>query len=535
MLSLQVTRHSSPVEVFSRDSRDIDSLPDELLCEIFGLLWNDWSPGGWCRVLWVCRRWSAVGRSAATLWSNITIKEWSNSSFIAASLKYSKNAYLNIHFFHAFLYSRILPLLSPHIHRIRVLKISASDSEERDLAAFLNNDFPCLEIFEESMSLTEGSVTWRPDASGYPRLHRLSLEASISIEVAPSAVFSALRRLDLSYQSNPAFTLSSFVQFLSRHIHIEALSLDGYRPALEGSFATLTFPSTIRRFKFTDNTGYIRDFLSAFTHIPAHVYLSITRHCDEPWAEVATNTALFVARMLPEAPQRRFHVIPRVSSLRIECHPGFYYNLVGRADPEDTTSLIELNSFFPLKFSWDTPFQRLANVTQVFAGAPITEVCFWGDCDPHPPPPAAEWVAFLDTFPLLEHIGIEDISYKRECDMRPGLLEALLAPSMDGRTRWPRLRRLTLTSGDWEYRNEALLADLLPRVLRHRAQQGAKVAEVCLIFKHKVWKGGIEDKVRLASEVVERAVWKDIVDVIRVKFVRPATMAILMSNSPPIN
>ena len=40
-----------------------------------------------------------------------------------------------------------------------------------------------------------------------------------------------------------------------------------------------------------------------------------------------------------------------------------------------------------------------------------------------------------------------------------------------------------------------------------------------MIFKDDTWKAGIEEKDRLASEVVERAVWEGIVDNVRVKFV----------------
>ena len=37
--------------------------------------------------------------------------------------------------------------------------------------------------------------------------------------------------------------------------------------------------------------------------------------------------------------------------------------------------------------------------------------------------------------------------------------------------------------------------------------------------KDDAWKAGIEEKDKLSSEVVERAVWEGIVDNVRVKFV----------------
>ena len=42
-----------------------------------------------------------------------------------------------------------------------------------------------------------------------------------------------------------------------------------------------------------------------------------------------------------------------------------------------------------------------------------------------------------------------------------------------------------------------------------------------MVFKYKVWTVGAEEMDRMALEVVERAVWKDIVGDVRVKFVRP--------------
>ena len=531
MLSPQATsaRCSSPLDERPSKIRGVDSLPDELLCEIFRHLQGDWLPGSWCRVLWVCRRWSAVGRSTAALWSEITIRGRPNTSLITASLEYSKNTFLDIDLDDVVPLAQILSLLSPHIHRIRIFKLSIHMSghgsipytDGSELATFLNHDFPSLENFEERTSPHRRSLTWRPNASGYPRLRRLCLEGYVSIKMAPTTVFPALRTLVLGYQNEPSFTLPSFVQFLSRHLHLEQLCLSMYKPALDGSLATLTFPPTIRSFSFTDDTRYIKGFLSAFTHIPAHVDLIIMRNCNESWTEISANTSLFVARMLPESPRSYFHVLSGMDSLIIDS-AGFHYNLIGLTHLSDIGSpWIRLNSFFPVDFIWDTPFQRLTNATHVFAGSPITEVELRCERDHHQPPRSAEWVALLDAFPLLEHIVVEDIPLDGEHDVRPGLLKALLASSVDGKTRWPQLRRLTLGCGDWWYRNGAFVSDRLPRVLRHRAEQGAKVVELCLVFKYKVWTVGAEEMDRMALEVVERAVWKDIVGDVRVKFVRP--------------
>ena len=148
------------------DKTPIDSLPDELLCEIFGLLQSDDRfLREWCRVLWVCCRWSAVGRAAAFLWCNIIIRWMPNRSLIVANLKYSKNALLTINFRGSVQFAETLPLLSPHIHRIRSFKISHSlePAADSSLATFLSYPFPSLEIFEDRSQPAQNPLIWQPD------------------------------------------------------------------------------------------------------------------------------------------------------------------------------------------------------------------------------------------------------------------------------------------------------------------------------------------------------------------------------------
>ena len=525
MMSLQTTRHPSSAEAPLDKNRGVNSLPDELLSEIFRLVQNDELARSWYRVLWVCHRWSTVGRSAAMLWSNITIERQPKDSFVAASLEYSKNTYLTIHLEHAVKFGQTLSLLSPHIHRIRVLKLFGTwDTKGRHLATFLNHNFPSLEIFVQNVPPEYGSLAWRPDAAGFPRLRHLHLEGYVSIEVAPTAaVFPALQKLVLGPQDKPSFTLPSFVQFLSRHIHVEELRLRQYRPKSRGLRAALTFPSTIRSFILEDDTIYVNIFLSAFTHIPAHVRLCVTRDCDDwSWTEFERNTSLFVSRMLPKDPLQHLPVLSRVCSLKIDSGADRYYNLAGYVHPSDTIPSIQLNSSLPDDFGWDVPFHwRLANVTRALAGAPITEVRFVGHRELYPAPPRAEWAALLDKFPLLEHVAIEETMFGKGLDARMGLLEALLAPDPVDGTRWPRLRRLTLICGDWENCDEDSLVNLqLTHALRHRAQQDAKVDELRLLLVHEDQNAGIEEKDRLISEFVERAAWKDIVNNVSVDFVQ---------------
>ena len=186
-------------------NQTIDSLPDELLSEIFRFVQPDSDDDcfrrerQWFRVLWVSRRWSGVGRAAASLWCNITIERTLKRSLITASLEYSKNALLTIKFEVGGHLAEVLPLLFPHIHRIRSLQIEPDTTQyDISLAAFLSHPFPSMETFEERSLPIHDPLIWQPDASSYPRLRNLILEGTVSIKVAPTAVFPALRKLLLS-------------------------------------------------------------------------------------------------------------------------------------------------------------------------------------------------------------------------------------------------------------------------------------------------------------------------------------------------
>ena len=467
------------------DKTPIDSLPDELLCEIFGLLQSDDRfLRKWCRVLWVCRRWSAVGRAAAFLWCNIIIRWMPNRSLIVANLKYSKNALLTIDFRGSDQFAETLPLLSPHIHRIRSFKIydpleSATDSS---LATFLSYPFPSLEIFEDCSQPAQNPLIWQPDASDYPRLRNLVLEGSVSIKVAPTTVFSALTTLILKESSNPSFTLQSFIQFLTLHPHIEELKLDRYNLAVDSPFAARMFPRTIRRFALSGyGPNFVKHFLSSFTHIPGSVSFFISQKYDEHEPEIPPHKGISPIHMLPDPPQRHLHTISRVTSVEIQGNLDDTYILVGCAVLRGTGTFVAFESHTN---SWPPPIalpRQLFDVVYIFNGAPVTEVILAdkivGDF------PKGEWVTLFDAFPLLEHIYVGHYIDRHLGDTRAGLFEALLEPTPGGGPRWPSLRRFTLAYGNCA----TFSIGALPQVLQARAEQGTKVDQLCLIFKCGTW------------------------------------------------
>ena len=489
----------------------IHSLPDEVLCDIFRKVKIRYGTGEmWCRVLWVCRRWSTVGRSVALLWRDIVIIGMPNNSFISASLEYSKNTHLNIDMLRAVHFSQTLSLISAHISRIRGLIITnTADTECGSLAAFLNNGFPSLELFREKFKHPRYPLRiWRPDAPGHPHLQSLTLAGQFSIEVAPTAVFPALQTLILGPNENPSFTFPSLMQFLSRHFHIKNLILDQYKLALESeSFTTLTFPPTIRHFALSYYADYTKSILSSFTHIPAQVSLYITHWCDERQIGNPMHCSYSTALMLPHPLQHHFHILSLVSSLEITGFP-YYYTLIGRTHPNNVAPLIKIANLLCTPFIRDAPLQWLVNAVPVFSDAPITEVRLSGDVVPASP--MEQWMTLLDAFPRLEHVAVEKVPTHGD-DARIGLLEALLGPNTDSGMRCPQLRRLTLMCRNRANHNEERFTSLLSRVLETRAAQDAKVDELVLLFEHR---GGNRQVLG-----VERTAWEGFVNDVRLDFV----------------
>ena len=499
------------------DHITIHSLPDEVLCDIFREVMTRYGAGPrWCRVLWVCRRWSTVGRSAALLWRYIAIIGMPNNSFISASLEYSKNAYLVIHMLRAVHFSQTLSLISAHINRIRGLIITnTADTEGGSLAAFLNNRFPSLEIFLEKFKHPRYPLwIWRPDTPCYPHLQSLTLAGQISIEVAPTAVFPALQTLILGPNENPSFTFPSLVQFLSRHLHIKNLVLNQYKLALESeSFTVLTFPPTILRFALSYYADYTKSILSSFTHIPAQVSLFITRWSDKFQMENPMHCSYSMAPMLPHPLQRHLQMLSKVSSLEITGFPS-YYTLNGRIHPDNIAPFIKIANHLRPPVIRDAPLQWLANAVPVFSDAPITEVRLSGDIVPACP--MEQWMTFLDAFPRLEHVAVEKVAVHGD-DTRTGLLEALLGPNPDSGMRCPRLRRLTLKCRDRANHDEEPFTNLLSRVLEMRATQNAKVDELVLLFEHEEQEMEVGGEDRQVLEV-ERTTWKSFVNDVRMDF-----------------
>ena len=70
----------------SRGKTPIRTLPNDILSEVFlEIRRHPWETL-WFQVLWVCRRWSMVGRATALLWNGIAIDAKPNVPFVRACL-----------------------------------------------------------------------------------------------------------------------------------------------------------------------------------------------------------------------------------------------------------------------------------------------------------------------------------------------------------------------------------------------------------------------------------------------------------------
>ncbi|EIW59012.1 uncharacterized protein TRAVEDRAFT_20813 [Trametes versicolor FP-101664 SS1] len=102
----------------------------------------------WIPCLQVCRHWYSVGASNPRLWSFL----WADTSlnYIRTCLARSKCMKIDVHVSKkTSIVSHVLPLLVPHIHRIRTLYLlGVARDEAPRLAVFMKNTLPALETFQ---------------------------------------------------------------------------------------------------------------------------------------------------------------------------------------------------------------------------------------------------------------------------------------------------------------------------------------------------------------------------------------------------
>ncbi|KIO25196.1 hypothetical protein M407DRAFT_25420 [Tulasnella calospora MUT 4182] len=134
-------------------SRNINSLPNELLCEIFLLAVNPYSARtDRCRLILVCRLWKKHVEDSALLWADISAR--GGRAYIRRALENSKASMINLHYpehneAHIDLES-FMAEAGPYIARWRSLTVVArwSPQWESALDPLTSAQAPSLEFLE---------------------------------------------------------------------------------------------------------------------------------------------------------------------------------------------------------------------------------------------------------------------------------------------------------------------------------------------------------------------------------------------------
>ena len=475
----------------------IHSLFDDILSEIFIEIRSDIWVRDWYKVLWVCRRWSAIGRTTPMLWKDIVVTREPNIHFVETSLKNSGSCSLDVKLSNMQDLSRTLSLFSAHLFRLRRLTIDGvHNTKESALRALLRQKLPSLEELELSLTSPVGNLmlnlsllygssedifVWEPHIPNYPRLVHLSLGPGVCLpRLLP--VFHAVRKLEFSEHCfRPGFTLCAFLHYIEQCHNLKELILENSRLALKPASRRFTFPASLSIFDIVDEAVYIRSFLASFLVVPPHVRLSLMRLPDSSIFDPRNTPDTYIRRMLPGGnPEEWAGHIPalvRTTSVEIAGLEDTMYMLIGRVLPRSEPPLVTLTGSLPAGRDI-LNIRYFDDVMNIFSGAALVELritayqrTFFA---------LQGWERILDAYDF-EHIAVEASNWEGVFDARIPLLEALRC------NKWTKLRKLTLETSpeknDYEYEVE-LFRERLANCLQFRMKSGVKVDELHLVVRY---------------------------------------------------
>ena len=494
-------------------------LPTEILIEILLLVkdelgdkrWHRWS-----RLLRVCKKWYDVLREAPILWRTIYLSKKVDREALMYSLTYSRDALINIDSFHCADMALVTSLLSPHLHRVRVLKLDdLMRINSYPTASLLYHDMPMLETLKLSFEAEvidgddelsrldpeveddeEGSPTrypffWFPKASQFPRIVSLELGRLVALQITRFPVFTTLKKLVLDHCTVVGETsLQDFFAHLAAHPLLEEVYLNRTQFLLPNPSTKLHLPSTIRKFCVEDFPTYISHFFSSLSPIPPTVNVRLRRCCryigpdDGPEEPTSSTYSLPPDRsVLP--------ILDMVDSVTITVDHWEYYTMVGRTPAPDLT----LAAISAWAFE-DHQMNLLEEVCDAFGRAQLTELRVDGhgihEMD------AERWMTLFRTFPGLRRIAItatamDFVGEESDCvDARPGLLKALSIPAVAGERAadpgaaepvpCPGLETLVVCTMDPH--EDRVLAVQLAECLESRVARGLRVEELKIMLRN---------------------------------------------------
>ncbi|RPD70123.1 hypothetical protein L226DRAFT_616363 [Lentinus tigrinus ALCF2SS1-7] len=474
--------------------KSILHLPEDVLVEIFFLAQDPWEDP-WYRLLWVCRRWSTVGRRAPILWREIEIRERPNVGLIGTSLQNSTTIPIDVKFSETVDLAGSMALLAPHIGR-------NSPPLEELLLVFARSAPPRLDLdlfspaYEEDTEL----FVWTPRVEQFPNLRSLTLGRAVSIQ-GPMPVFQTLRKLELHDFLRAPFTLPEFASFLLEHPHLEELSVRKYRPTLKSVPAPLALPATLRKFSLEDNAHYAKPFLSSF-YIPPTVDVTLIRALDYmDHGDLGPNlgqihldvkSAMSATRLIPDD-RSLLPILSLVNSVTLRREYESLHSIIGTT-PSGNVVDLSGRAYDDAEKDLLDALRLLRDIVIIFSGAPIVELCIKSHGSSRME--EEDWALALNALPTLERLSVLGTG-GGEWDARYTLLDALqYTPRKKTRGKnkriggsgrvpalWPQLKSLTFVSNAWKMEDEEL-AEALETCLKNRMERGSRLEELRLILKY---------------------------------------------------
>ncbi len=473
----------------------INSLPTELLLEVFGLVqgepWTCDSPGrrvysSWLPIQAVCRYWRQVIRSDPHTGSWRTIEVYSRLEWLQVCLMRCADAHADITLHVKSLDGETLSVLSQYTSVIRSLIIVGNlDVARRTVVAswLTAHHWLVLEQLVVTCAFYSSMPSQSPVNIGLtienaPSLRVLRLEDDVLHPPAEHSLYPQLSSLDLRF-CEWQVSFSQFLNILECMTNLKVLHLEKTflhmvgvpetRPP-EGSAASHARIVTLPR---------LRSLVLA-----SNQYRSTTQILDILCLPTITSVRLLldehgagtIAAALPRDQSLTFPLLSAITSVVVSAYEDDnWYSLLGRSTNHSHGFSAQIyqpsHAANVFQGDWAGLLSRaLADFVDVFSHSPITELLVAAYSDAS----VAAWVDVFERFPGLENINLRGC----EADTAHRFWVALgqTPPSQYGAVFCPRLKLVdTVPSHTFPASEEYWT---MPRVLRDRKERGHMLQEL---------------------------------------------------------
>ncbi|KAI0919604.1 hypothetical protein AcV5_001625 [Taiwanofungus camphoratus] len=489
------------LDVLYNSSLPVNQLPNELLVEIFSCVKERDGDMQWMKFTGVCGYWRAVAVSTPKLWSQIDLGK--GVAFLRLCLERSQNAAADI-FCRTWVLEtpEIVEALLPHVHRIRSLRMSTTESLHpslEELLPLLNFPMPRLETLVLNPSNPynnwQDELLFKPIVNQFPSLQHLSL-SFVGIPWK-SPVYKGLRSLSLSNHGKcPPLSIDAFLNMMEACPCLEQLALSESGPSPPPEVDTAPYPPPkrvvslpkLRQLEVMNvpvNVSYLLDHLA----IPASA-MAFIRCLLRDFDELGGNA---FASALPRysVPSSLFAEVQRIN---VDMTSPFRLSLVAWNDASGSSLIPSFIMEISPLFSTPIPrppylFQRiLEEIVSNFSASPVQELSLMGNSRLVT---KGDWVDALSHFSSLRILrvcsGVDVDQLFTALSLRP------IRRPEDG-ILCPNLKQLCVTG---HCGRETV--DILVTTLHSRALQGCRLDELDIINEADPSLGGREIKTRLEN------------------------------------